>query len=116
MEDNELKPLTLNQSVKLGFFIFFFCIFILVIILIVMGGTNGFKEMIKPIIYAFLPFAFIVSLGVFIGHKKRNDKTFPKKVLTMQNPLMMTVLSSFGINFDESNPKKFYFLLQMIIG
>lgn len=123
--NNKLKPYTLKQSIKLGLFIFFFCsIIFIAYLLIIIGGVDKAKEIIElkganiinPIIYALILFFLIVSIGIFIGYKKEGNTSFTKKILTIQNPLITKVLTSFGINLNESNPKEFYFYYNILFG
>lgn len=117
MENNDLKPLTLKQSIKFGISFFLFSSILFIgFILVVTKGVTWNTKMIKPLIYALILFASMISIGILIAYKKRNDKTFTKKIITFENPLLMVILSKFGVKFNESNPREFYFYNNLIFG
>lgn len=109
--------LTIWKIIKLELQLLFFLVLFLVIALfLIADNLSELKEVLPAFLYA-TPLLFLIFLiGGFISYRKRNDKYFPEKILTLQNPLMVIILDSFGIKFDPLKPKVFYFYYNLLFG
>jgi len=112
----ENNQITIKKIIKLELQLLLFIILFLVIAILLIGNLSMLKEMFPVFLYMIPSILLMFLIGGFISYKKRNDKAFPEKILILQSPLIMIILSISGIKFDESNPKEFYFYYNLFFG
>ena len=113
------KQIIIKKVFKFLLPVFLILISVIVILLFLIGGLSGLKEMLPVFLYIIPILLFVFLIFGFIGYfgyKKRSDKNFQKKILIVQNPLIMALLSVFGISLDTSNPKDFAFYYNFLFG